>query len=54
MMMNIIKAAYGIADGGNTNIEISSASELQMIQNDERNPLKTTTFRTGEPSLSRT
>ena len=48
MMMNIIKAAYGIADGGNTNIEISSASELKLIPDEERNPLQTTTFRTCE------
>lgn len=44
-----IQAAYSIANKGKTAvIEMASASGLGLIARDERNPLKTTTFGTGE------
>nr|WP_194746087.1 glycerate kinase [Staphylococcus chromogenes] len=44
-----IQATYSIANKGKTAvIEMASASGLGLIARDERNPLKTTTFGTGE------
>ena len=44
-----IQATYSIANKGKTAvIEMASASGLGIIARDERNPLKTTTFGTGE------
>lgn len=45
----IIEAEYGIsADGKTAFIEMATASGLRLLKNDERNPLKTSTFGTGE------
>lgn len=44
-----IEAGYGISGDGTTAfIEMASASGLQLLSPTERNPLKTTTFGTGE------
>ncbi|MCW5911821.1 MAG: glycerate kinase [Cyclobacteriaceae bacterium] len=44
-----INAGYGISgDGSTAFIEMASASGLQLLKPDERNPLKTTTLGTGE------
>ena len=47
-LMNRIKAAYGITDGGRAIIEMSAASGLTLVPEGSRNPLLTTTFGTGE------
>lgn len=45
----IIEAEYGIsADGKTAFIEMAMASGLRLLKADERNPLKTSTFGTGE------
>lgn len=44
-----ITARYGVVSGGTTAvIEMSAASGLPLLSPDERNPLKTSTFGTGE------
>ncbi len=44
-----INASYGISgDGSTAFIEMASASGLQLLTKEEHNPLKTTTFGTGE------
>jgi glycerate 2-kinase len=44
-----INASYGISgDGSTAFIEMASASGLQLLKQEERNPLKTTTYGTGE------
>ena len=44
-----IKARYGIIDGGKTAvIEMSAASGLTLLKVEERNPLLTSTYGTGE------
>ena len=44
-----IMARYGVVDGGATAvIEMSAASGLPLLEPEERNPLKTSTFGTGE------
>lgn len=44
-----IQAGYGISgDGSTAFIEMSQASGLQLLAQDERNPLKTSTYGTGE------
>lgn len=44
-----IKARYGIVDGGKTAvIEMSAASGLSLLKVEERNPLLTSTYGTGE------
>ena len=44
-----IKARYGVIDGGKTAvIEMSAASGLPLLKVEERNPLKTSTYGTGE------
>ena len=47
-LMKKIKAAYGIIDGNQAIIEMSAASGLTLVPNNQRNPLFTTTFGTGE------
>jgi glycerate 2-kinase len=48
-LMRKIKALYGISGDGKTAfIEMAKASGLQLLKPEERNPLKTTTFGTGE------
>lgn len=45
----IIDAEYGLsADGKTAFIEMATASGLRLLKNEERNPLKTSTFGTGE------
>ena len=47
--MKKIRASYGISsDGRKAFIEMASASGLPLISEGERNPMKTTTFGTGE------
>lgn len=47
--MKKIRASYGISsDGRKAFIEMASASGLPLISESERNPMKTTTFGTGE------
>ena len=47
--MKKIRASYGISsDGRKAFIEMASASGLTLISESERNPMKTTTFGTGE------
>ena len=44
-----IKARYGVIDNGATAVmEMSSASGLPLLNPDERNPLRTSTYGTGE------
>lgn len=44
-----VTAEYGLLDNGKTAvIEMASASGLQLLKAEERNPLRTTTFGTGE------
>ena len=44
-----IQARYGVVDGGKTAVmEMSAASGLPLLTPEERNPLKTSTFGTGE------
>lgn len=44
-----IQAGYGISgDGSTAFIEMSQASGLQLLSRDERNPLKTSTYGTGD------
>ena len=48
-LMNIIFANYGIlGDGKTAIIEVASASGLDLIPQDKRNPILATTFGTGE------
>ncbi len=48
-LMRPIVARYGIVDGGTTAvIEMSAASGLPLLKPEERNPLKTSTYGTGE------
>lgn len=47
--MEIINAEYGISTDGTTAfIEMASASGLPLIAEEQRNPMKTTTYGTGE------
>ena len=44
-----IRASYGIIDGGRTAIiELAAASGLTLLRTDERNPMLTSTYGTGE------
>ena len=45
---NSVTARYGILDRGRAVIEMAAASGLPLVPRNERNPLKTTTFGTGE------
>ena len=45
---NKIKAQFGILDGNIAVIEMASASGLPLLQEHELNPLKTTTYGTGQ------
>lgn len=47
-LMNRIKAEYGRLDDNRAVIEMAAASGLPLIAREERNPLNTTTFGTGE------
>lgn len=48
-LMRPIKARYGVVDGGDTAVmEMSAASGLPLLSEAERNPLKTTTYGTGQ------
>lgn len=48
-LMRPIKARYGIVDNGRTAVmEMSAASGLPLLAESERNPMKTTTFGTGQ------
>ncbi len=47
-LMQEIKAEYGILEDKTAIIEMASASGLPLIAENERNPLKTTTFGTGQ------
>lgn len=48
-LMRPIKARYGVVDGGRTAVmEMSAASGLPLLKVEERNPMKTTTYGTGE------
>lgn len=47
-LMEPAKAAYGVLPGGRAVIEMAAASGLPMVPVEKRNPLKTTTFGTGE------
>lgn len=48
-LMRPLMASYGISDDGSTAImEMSAASGLPLLRADERNPLLTSTFGTGE------
>ena len=42
------EASYALFDGKEALIEMASASGLTLIEKDKRNPLKTTSFGTGE------
>lgn len=45
----LVSARYGVVDKGSTAvIEMSAASGLPLLASDERNPMKTSTFGTGE------
>lgn len=48
-LMRPLRAEYGIsADGGTAIIDMAAASGLTLLREDERNPMLTTTFGTGE------
>ena len=48
-LMRRVRARYGIVNGGRTAVmEMSAASGLPLLTAQERNPLKTTTYGTGE------
>lgn len=48
-LMRVINAAYSIIENGNTAvIELANASGLRLLQKNEYNPLRATTFGTGE------
>ena len=48
-LMRPVTATYGIIEGGTVAVlEMASASGLPLLRPDERNPLKTTTYGTGE------
>lgn len=47
-LMRPITAHYGITDGGTAIIEMAQASGLALLQATERNPLKATSYGTGE------
>ena len=48
-LMRRVQARYGIVNGGRTAVvEMSAASGLPLLTAQERNPLKTTTYGTGE------
>lgn len=48
-LMRPVKASYGLVDNGKTAvIEMASASGLPLVEPELRNPMKTTTFGTGE------
>ena len=48
-LMRPVKAAYGISgDGKTTFIELAQASGLVLLKPEEQNPMKTTTYGTGE------
>lgn len=47
-LMRPVTATYGIEGGTVAVLEMASASGLPLLQPDERNPLKTTTYGTGE------
>lgn len=48
-IMRQITATYGLSGDGKTAfIEMAKASGLQLVKNEERNPLHTTTYGTGE------
>ncbi len=48
-LMRPIQAKYGVIDNGKTAVmEMSAASGLPLLLESERNPLKTTTYGTGE------
>ena len=48
-LMHPLRAEYGIsADGGTAIIDMAAASGLTLLREDERNPMLTTTFGTGE------
>ena len=48
-LMRGVEVCYGIVDGGRTAVmEMSAASGLPLLAPEERNPLKTTTYGTGE------
>ena len=48
-LMRPIEACYGIVNGGRTAVmEMSAASGLPLLTAQERNPLRTTTYGTGE------
>ncbi|MBI9096966.1 MAG: glycerate kinase [Spirochaetaceae bacterium] len=48
-LMTRVTALYGITGDGNTAvIEMASASGLPLVPGDKRNPMKTTTYGTGE------
>ncbi len=48
-LMRPIKARYGVVDNGRTAVmEMSAASGLPLLAESERNPMKTTTFGTGQ------
>ncbi|MFV0447892.1 MAG: glycerate kinase [Vibrio sp.] len=50
---NIINANYGIlGDGRTAVIEMATASGIELIRPEERNPMQTTTFGTGELVLA--
>lgn len=47
-LMRKITAKYGVMNNGTAIIELAQASGLTLLTEGERNPLKTTTFGTGE------
>jgi glycerate 2-kinase len=48
-LMRPVEAAFGLSgDGKTAYIEMAAASGLQMLSPEERNPMETTTFGTGE------
>ncbi len=47
-LMEETESFYGIFDGNKTVIEMAAASGLPMVPEEQRNPMNTTTFGTGE------
>lgn len=51
-LMEIERAYYGMLPGGSAVLEMASASGLPLVAPGDRNPLKTTTYGTGELLLA--
>ena len=47
-MMRRVEAKYGVAPGGTAIVEVAEACGLTLVAEDERNPMRATTYGVGE------